>query len=220
MQLRQLNAGVKDEEMVLRRQLLIATTLAVLFHGCLVLIGLGGKGLSFSQLHTPEIALQTPQPWILSMAKVTEATNHSSTKAVVAEATGSTAAQAMDTALLQGASEPLLEKVLAATFTDGLSNSKYLSLEETDIPALPAANWILPLKKGYLNEVSSIVVRIWIQQNGSIAGVELLDVRPSLLSESQMREVVDWLASTPMNPAVKNGDTVASKRTLEIAFEH
>ncbi len=53
------------------------------------------------------------------------------------------------------------------------------------------------------------------------AGVELLDVNPpALLDEGQMREVVEWLANTPMNPATKNGAPVANKRTLEIAFEH
>lgn len=205
--------------MVLRRELLIATTLVVVLHGVLVLLGSSSEGFPFSQLHTAAAGVQTSQPWTLSMAKVSEVPNHSISEEVVPEP-AIAATQALDKTQSQGASKPFLEKVLASTFVDGFANSKYLALEETDTPAVPAANWILPLKKGYLHEVSAIAVRVWIQQNGSIAGVELLDVRPSLLSESQMREVVDWLASTPMSPAVKNGETVASKRTLEIAFEH
>ncbi|MDZ7920316.1 MAG: hypothetical protein U5O12_09985 [Rhodoferax sp.] len=206
--------------MVLRRELLIATTLAVVLHGSLVLWGSNSKGFAFSQLHPSASNQQTPQPWTLSMTKVVEVTNHANSAEVVLEPAGVTSAQALETAPSQGASKPLLERVLASTFSDGFTNSKYLALEETDTPAVPAANWILPLKKGYLHEVSSIAVRVWIEQDGSIAGVELLDVRPGLLSESQMREVVDWLASTPMNPALKNGEAVASKRNLEIAFEH
>lgn len=154
------------------------------------------------------------------MAKATETVNPSSADELLVASEGITGARASGIDFSRKVPQPSLEKVLASTFTDGFANSKYLALEETDTPAVPAANWILPLKKGYLHEVSSIAVRVWIQQNGSIAGVELLDVRPDLLSESQMREVVDWLASTPMSPAVKNGETVASKRTLEIAFEH
>ena len=206
--------------MVLRRELLIATTLALVLHGSLVVMGANSKGFAFSQLRPTVTGQQTPQPWTLSMAKVVEVTNHANSAEVVLEPAGITSAQAMETAPSQGASKPLLERVLASTFSDGFANSKYLALEETDTPAVPAANWILPLKKGYLQDVSSIAVRVWIQQDGSIAGVELLDVRPGLLSESQMREVVDWLASTPMSPALKNGEAVASKRNLEIAFEH
>lgn len=206
--------------MVLRRELLIAIAVAVVVHGFLVLHGLGVAGISFSQLNTPGADLQSHQPWILSMASLTETAN--SSNAVEA---GAGPERDMDTRSSsknpsQGTTNPTLEKVLASTFADGFSNSQYLALEETDTPAMPAANWILPLKKGYLQAVSSIVVRVWIQKSGSIAGVELLDVRPSLLSESQMREVVDWLANTPMNPAIKNGESVASKRTVEIAFEH
>lgn len=206
--------------MVLRRDLLIATTIAVVIHGFSVLLGLQAFGLPFSQSPPPSTGFQHRQTWALSMAEATEAVNSSSADELLVAPGGIAGAQASDRALSRKVPKPSPEKILASTFSDGFANSKYLALEETDTPAVPAANWILPLKKGYLHEVSSIAVRVWIQQSGSITGVELLDVRPALLSESQMREVVEWLASTPMSPAVKNGETVASKRTLEIAFEH
>lgn len=206
--------------MLIRKDLLIATALTVVLHACFVLLSVGESGVSLP-MQTPSSGAQDKQAWILSEVKTTTSTHQPPAEDISTSEAESVAQRNADTQDAPGARKSSPEKVLASTFTGGVSNADFLALEDTDTPAVPAANWILPLKKGYLDQIRSLVVRVWIQQSGLIAGVELLDVNPpALLDEGQMREVVEWLANTPMNPATKNGAPVANKRTLEIAFEH
>ncbi len=204
--------------MFFRGNFLFATTVALIVHGGLFFLWMRPDGLSLRHERAINPSLLTLQQWtmspsadLLSDAVGTELPNVPDPDV---------ASRDPSSDVKQAPSKPDKETVLASTFAAGFANKDYLPIEQTDIPAMPAANWILPLKKDYLRDVNSIVVRIWIQKDGVIAGVELLDLRVVRLSESQMREIVEWLASTPMNPAIKNGGNIDSKRTVEIAFEH
>lgn len=200
--------------MIFRRELLVALTAVVTLHCCLILFSINFREIPLST----STALHA-QAWFLSNAQILNPVNKSKPPEQQQPSTDFINA-AYSGADVRKTNNPATEKILSSTFGDGFSKNGYLSLEETDTPALPAANWILPFKKGYLDEVASIVVRVWIQNDGAIVGAELLDVRPVNLSLNQMQEIVDWLVNTPMGPATKNGENVASKRTIEIAFEH
>jgi hypothetical protein len=210
--------------MRLRADLLVASTVAILLHACLVYWGLRAHGLIFpiTSVYLASASGQTsPQAWNFSVTQQEPAISETlASEELATPLIQNSQAQAHNPAASQNPEETTPEKVLFSTFTDGFSSNEYLAFEDIDTAAQPAANWILPLQTGYLDEISSIVVRVWIRQDGGIVGAELLDVRPHLLDERQMQEIVDWLASTPMFPAIKNGTHVASKRTLEIVFEH
>lgn len=199
--------------MILRRELLIALTGAVTLHCCLILLS-----INFREIPSSASTASHAQAWLISSAQVLNPVDKS--KLLEQTRPANDIKETDSDANVRTMSTPITERILSSTFGRGFSKSGYLSLEETDTPALPAANWILPFKKGYLDEVASIVVRVWIQNDGAIVGAELLDVRPVHLSLNQMQEIVDWLVNTPMGPATKNGENVASKRTIEIAFEH
>lgn len=200
--------------MIMRRELLVALTGAVALHCCLILFS-----MNFHETPSSASRASHAQAWFLSSAQVLNSVDESKSLEQTRASIGSIN-ETYSSVDVRKANSPATEKILSSTFGGGFSKSEYLSLEETDTPALPAANWILPFKKGYLDGVASIVVRVWIQNDGAIVGAELLDVRPAHLSLNQMQEIVDWLANTPMSPATKNGENVASKRTVEIAFEH
>jgi hypothetical protein len=204
--------------MFFRGNVLFATALAVILHGGLFFLWMRSDGLSLRHDRAINPGLLPLQQWTMSPSAdlLSDAVGTELPHVAAADVLSRDARSDVK----QVSSKPDKETVLASTFSAGFSNNDFLPIEQTDTPAMPAANWILPLKKGYLYDVNSIVARIWIQRDGTIAGVELLDVRPAKLSESQMKEVVEWLASTLMNPAIKKGENVDSKRTVEIAFEH
>ncbi|MFY8042254.1 MAG: hypothetical protein ACOVOD_04945 [Rhodoferax sp.] len=204
--------------MLFRSNILFSITLAVALHGGLLFLWMQSDGPSLRHDRAINPSLLTLQQWTMSKSAdmINDAVSSGLSQLTAANVTGPDP----NTGVKQSPSTPDRETVLSSTFAAGFANKDYLPIEQTDTPAMPAANWIIPLKKDYLHDVNSIVVRIWIQKDGVIAGVELLDVSDVRLSESQMREIVEWLASTPMSPAMKNGENVGSKRTVEIAFEH
>ncbi|TAH12168.1 MAG: hypothetical protein EAZ11_07370 [Curvibacter sp.] len=204
--------------MFFRGNFLFATTLALILHGGLFFLWKQSDGLSLRHDRAINPGLLTLQQWTISPSA--ELLSDAVGTDLPHVAAPDVASRDANSDVKQVPPKPVKETVLASTFSSGFANKDFLPIEQTDVPAMPAANWILPLKKGYLLDVSSIVVRVWIQRDGTIAGVELLDVRPIHLGESQMKEVVEWMASTPMRPAIKNGGNVDSKRTVEIAFEH
>lgn len=112
------------------------------------------------------------------------------------------------------------EPVLASTGTMRVSASDYKSVEEVDLPAIPQANWIIPIRKGYLDTTRSLEFRVWIDAEGTISGVDLLAIKPDTLASSEMQEIVEWLSNTPMQPAQRAGLPVANVRTIEIVLEN
>ncbi|MDZ7937934.1 MAG: hypothetical protein U5M53_06490 [Rhodoferax sp.] len=114
----------------------------------------------------------------------------------------------------------MLDQALASTGATSTKSANYKSVEEVDIPALPQTNWILPTKKGYLEAIKSFEFRVWVDTNGIITGVALLDIRPQILATSELNEIVEWLSNTPMQAAQLAGQPVANVRTIEVVLEN
>ena len=94
--------------------------------------------------------------------------------------------------------------------------SKYFTSEEVLEPAKPLGDWILDIQALPNGRTFQIFVEIWILENGEFEKFELIDAS---INDDLARLATRNLLQTPMSPAMLNGKSVASVRTLAILID-
>jgi hypothetical protein len=209
-----LPAGADSGDTRMQKPLAVAVIAAVVLHGFLLLaVGYKLPAKSDSDSSSPANLVQL---WSFTTTKALAEAEPGPSVVPFSQAPKLNTAQNANTTDKKGSPS------LPALFTlhrDAWTQDLYLETNDVDMPAAPTIDWMLPLKKGYLDSLRRMVVRVWIREDGVVSGAEIISIEPPSLNENQMRETLEWLLETPMQAAKKNGQTVASTRTVEMAFE-
>jgi hypothetical protein len=108
--------------------------------------------------------------------------------------------------------------VLAIRSVKETTTDTFLSSESVSIPAEPVQEWNLPIERLDKAKVRRLSVRIFIMETGLLSMVQLLEIDPDVNNVELLQSIVDFLIQTPMRPAMLNGTSVPSKRTIELVF--
>lgn len=99
-----------------------------------------------------------------------------------------------------------------------MSDLRFFDIDEVDQAALPTLDWHLSEKIAAGLKLRRLVVEMWIADNGQLLDMNIISSRPQL-SRDQERQIVESLMQTEMTPAIKQGNGVPSRRTLEMGFD-
>jgi hypothetical protein len=100
----------------------------------------------------------------------------------------------------------------------GMSDLRFFSIDEVDQAALPVLDWHLPDKIAASLKLRRLVVEMWIADNGQLLDMAIVSSRPRLSREQEL-QIVESLMQTEMAPAIRQGNGVPSRRTLEMGFD-
>lgn len=96
------------------------------------------------------------------------------------------------------------------------SSNEFLSIHDVDIPATPVGEWVIDFSTWPPGTSRAIVVDMWISASGELEHWELVSDMPDRqMAENSLR----LLGETPINPARRNGQRVASFRRIEITVD-
>lgn len=99
------------------------------------------------------------------------------------------------------------------------SETRFYTYEEVDQAALPVLDWDLPLQVITSSGLRSLVIKVWIAENGKVENAVLVSARPQMSLDDE-EKIINDLMQTHMTPAIKNGKPVASQRVIEMVFEN
>lgn len=99
------------------------------------------------------------------------------------------------------------------------SDIRFFPVTETETPASPQVDWMLPRESLIEQGVRSLIIRIWILNTGEVIEAQVLDMVPDNTNGNLRNKIEQWILKTQVKPAMKRGKPVASQRLLEIVFE-
>lgn len=99
-----------------------------------------------------------------------------------------------------------------------MAELRFFDIDEVDQAALPVQDWHLPEEVAAGLNLRRLVVEMWIADNGQLLDMNIVSSRPQL-SRDQELQIVESLMQTEMAPAIKQGNAVPSRRTLEMGFD-
>lgn len=108
--------------------------------------------------------------------------------------------------------------VLAISSVTEVTTDVFLTSDSVSTPAEPQQEWNLPIVRLDEAKVRRISIRIFVMETGYISMVQLLEIDPEIDNLVLMQSIVDFLIQTPMRPALLNGTSVPSTRTIELVF--
>lgn len=108
--------------------------------------------------------------------------------------------------------------VLAISSVTEVTTDVFLSSDSVSSPAEPQQEWNLPIERLDQVKVRRISIRIFVMETGQISMIQLLEIDPEVNNVVLMQSIVDFLIQTPMRPALLNGTSVPSTRTIELVF--
>ena len=91
---------------------------------------------------------------------------------------------------------------------------RFYRFTEVDRPADPQADWAVEPQALDRLGLERLAFEVLINDRGEIVGCTIID--PPALADDLRNELEGTLRETPMNPAVRNGQRVASVRRIEL----